>query len=189
MSENTKATENIDIAETAEHTTTKYTLNYVLEQIENLQKQLTENSFHSLHRLEATIDSIYGTDSEAGNEERNCSVACVCEVFQKREETLQRMLSFYEKLYDDLKPKAAEPIDPALKTLTDMLELDRSIIKPEYRERIMQQMVEYAKQLKTKEEQQSKDERIAMLLESLTKCINDSAATYIGTELSNLMNN
>ena len=167
MSENTKATENTEITEIAEHTTTKYTLNYVLEQIENLQKQLTENSFHSLHRLEATIDSIYGTDSEAENEERNCLVACVCDVFQKREETLQRILSFYEKMYDDLKPKAAEPIDPVLKTFTDMLELDTALIKPEYRERIMQQMVEYAKQLKQKRNSKAKTKELQRFLKVL----------------------
>ena len=63
MSENTKATENIDIAETAEHTTTKYTLNYVLEQIENLQKP----NMKSL--LEDDNDDI--EDEEVSNHDAN----------------------------------------------------------------------------------------------------------------------
>lgn len=187
-------TEAVDAIESTANTTTKYTLDYVLEQIENLQKQLTENSFHSLHRLEDAVYHIYETDSESGqDEDRNTSVACVCAVFRNREETLQRMLAFYEKMYDDLKPKAKEPMEPVLKTFTDMLELDKAVIKPEYRERIMQQMVEYAEKLKAKtlpspEEQQNKLEKMSMLLDSLHKCTNDSAASYIGEELHRLMN-
>ena len=186
-------TEAVDAIENTANTTTKYTLDYVLEQIENLQKQLTENSFHSLHRLEDAVYHIYGNESEAENDDRNSSVASVCEVFRRREETLQRMLAFYEKMYDDLKPKAKEPMEPVLKTFTDMLELDKAVIKPEYRERIMQQMVEYAEKLKAKtlpspEEQQNKLEMMAMLLDSLHKCTNDSAASYIGEELHRLMN-
>jgi len=186
-------TEAVDAIESTANTTTKYTLDYVLEQIENLQKQLTENSFHSLHRLEDAVYHIYETDSESENEERNNSVASVCEVFRRREDTLQRMLAFYEKMYDDLKPKAKEPMEPVLKTFTDMLELDKAVIKPEYRERIMQKMVEYAEKLKAKtlpspEEKQNKLEKMAMLLDSLHKCTNDSAASYIGEELRRLMN-
>ncbi len=130
-SEDIKMSENINIeameaVETAENTATKYTLDYVLEQIENLQKQITENSNHSLHRLGDAVRSIYANDvkestceddaeSYDGEESRMSSVACVCEIFRYREETLKQMLAFYEKMYDDLKPKPVDPVNEATK--------------------------------------------------------------------------
>ena len=113
-----KAAETAEVAETteiaeaieiAENTATKYTIDYVLEQIAKLQQQITESSYYSLHRLSDAVYSIYGNDSESdgsdeSEESRNDSVSCVCEIFRYREETLKQMLAFYEKMYDDLKP-------------------------------------------------------------------------------------
>ncbi|MBE6708753.1 MAG: hypothetical protein E7578_05880 [Ruminococcaceae bacterium] len=114
MSEN-KNTTAMETVEVTENTATKYTLDYVLEQIENLQKQITENS---LHRLQGAVSSIYGNESEADDdavESRNSSVYSVCEVFKDREDTLCRLLAFYEKMYDDLKPKPVDPVNEATK--------------------------------------------------------------------------
>ncbi len=116
MSKNTniEAIESTDIVETVENTATKYTLDYALEQIENLRRQITENQHHSLHRLQDAVCSIYRNESEESDadvvESRNSSVYSVCEVFKDREDTLCRLLAFYEKMYDDLKPKAVDPV-------------------------------------------------------------------------------
>lgn len=122
MSENMniEAMETVDLPEAGSE---KYTIDYVLEQIENLQKQITENSFHSLHRLEEAVSSIYETDAESdeGEENRNSSVACVCEIFRYREITLQKLLAFYEKMYDDLKPKATKPAMQVDEAITSMV--------------------------------------------------------------------
>ena len=115
-----ETTETAEATEIVENTATKYTIDYVLEQIENLQKQITENS---LHRLQGAVSSIYGNESEADDdavESRNSSVYSVCEVFKDREDTLCRLLAFYEKMYDDLKPKECERL-AALNRLSDLI--------------------------------------------------------------------
>lgn len=118
MSENKKieaaeAVENTEIAEATENTATKYTIDYVLEQIAKLQQHIADNP---LNHLRYSVNSIYANDVQEstceddaescnGEESRNGSVACVCEIFRYREETLKQMLAFYEKMYDDLKPE------------------------------------------------------------------------------------
>lgn len=127
MSKNTniEAIESTDIVETVENTATKYTLDYALEQIENLRRQITENQNHSLQRLKEAVSSIYGNESEESDadvvESRNSSVYSVCEVFKDREDTLCRLLTFYEKMYDDLKPKATPEPDPVNEAIERMV--------------------------------------------------------------------
>ena len=75
----------------------KLTEREIFEQIVSLQKQITENNTHSLHRLGDVIDSVYSTESETGNER----VSEVCNVFSQREHNLKIMLEFYMKMYED----------------------------------------------------------------------------------------
>ena len=77
----------------------KLTEREIFEQIVALQKQITENSANSLHRLGDVIDSVYSTESETGNEQ----VSEVCNVFSQREHNLKIMLEFYIKMYDDVR--------------------------------------------------------------------------------------
>lgn len=131
--EATEAMETVEVAETteiAENTATKYTIDYVLEQIEKLQQQISENS---LNILRYSVHSIYANDvkestcedeseSTNGEESRMSSVACICEIYRERENTLKQMLRFYEKMYDDLKPKPVDPINEATKrVLTEFI--------------------------------------------------------------------
>ena len=69
----------------------------IFEQITILQKQLTENSFQSLHRLSDSIDSI--KENEESMEE---DISSVCGVFATREAIFMKMLEFYERMYDDI---------------------------------------------------------------------------------------
>ncbi len=71
----------------------------IFVQITELQKQLTENSYTSLHRLSDAIDSIGENESAEDVAEQICDV---CDVFKQRELTLQAMLDFYIKVYNDL---------------------------------------------------------------------------------------
>ena len=69
----------------------------IFEQITVLQKQLTENSLQSLHRLSDAIDSI-----KENEESMEDDVSSVCGVFATREAIFMKMLEFYERMYDDI---------------------------------------------------------------------------------------
>ena len=107
MSENikNKATENKEntqtVVETSINTDNPLTAREIFEKIAELQKQLTESSYHSLHRLDDSISSICSDE----NEEKSEQVSEVCSVFKMRETTLIKMLELYEKMYDDLSPQ------------------------------------------------------------------------------------
>ena len=77
----------------------KLTEREIFEQIVALQKQLTENNTHSLHRLGDVIDGVYSTENETGNEQ----VSEVCNVFAMREHNLRLLLELYIKMYDDVR--------------------------------------------------------------------------------------
>ncbi len=74
------------------------TIREIFEQITILQKQLTENSQTSLHRLGDALSTFEGEENESGYEQ----AVSVCDVFREREATISRMLAFYERMYDDI---------------------------------------------------------------------------------------
>jgi len=87
--------------------TTVLTEKEVFDQIVLLQKQLTENSPTSLHRLgEALYDARgEGEDAKLTDDQ----VSEICKVFAQREETLNQMLDFYKQMYNDLYKKNKKP--------------------------------------------------------------------------------
>jgi len=76
----------------------KLTAKEIFVQLTILQKQLTENSQTSLHRLGDALSSLEGEDCEARFEQ----IPEICDVFKTRELTLFKMLEMYEKMYDDV---------------------------------------------------------------------------------------
>ena len=74
------------------------TIREIFEQITILQKQLTENSQTSLHRLGEALSAFEREENEAGYEQ----IAYVCDVFKTRELTILKMLEFYERMYSDI---------------------------------------------------------------------------------------
>ena len=78
----------------------------IFVQLTILQKQLTENSNTSLHRLGDAITSI----GEEENEARYEQVAEVCDVFKTRELTLLKLLEMYKKMYDDVQNAEAKKV-------------------------------------------------------------------------------
>ena len=77
----------------------KLTVSDIFEQITLLQKQLTESSYTSLHRLTDALSAFEGEDE---SETRFEHITDVCDVFRTRELNIRRMLEMYERMYDDL---------------------------------------------------------------------------------------
>ena len=71
----------------------------IFEKIAELQKQLTENSNMSLHRLGDAISNAF--DGEE-NERDYSQIAEICDVFKARELNLLKLLEMYEKMYNDV---------------------------------------------------------------------------------------
>ncbi len=70
----------------------------IFVQLTILQKQLTENSQTSLHRLGDALSTFEGENVENSRDQ----ISEICDVFKTRELTLLKMLEMYEKMYDDV---------------------------------------------------------------------------------------
>ncbi len=77
----------------------KLTAKEIFEQLTILQRQLTENSYTSLHRLGDAISSVAEDEEENVPSEQ---ITFICDVFKARERTLFKLLEMYEKMYDDI---------------------------------------------------------------------------------------
>ena len=77
----------------------KLTAKEIFAQLTELQRQLTENSQTSLHRLGDALTSLEGED---GGDTRYEQIPEICDVFKTRELTLLKMLEMYEKMYNDI---------------------------------------------------------------------------------------
>ena len=85
----------------------KLTAKEIFVQLTILQKQLTENSQTSLHRLGDALSSLEGEDCEARFEQ----IPEICDVFKTRELTLLQMLGIYEKMYDDVQNEETKQVN------------------------------------------------------------------------------
>ena len=85
----------------------KLTAKEIFVQLTILQKQLTENSQTSLHRLGDALSSLEGEDCEARFEQ----IPEICDVFKTRELTLLKMLEMYEKMYDDVQNAETQKVN------------------------------------------------------------------------------
>ncbi|MBQ8403674.1 MAG: hypothetical protein IJX55_04520 [Clostridia bacterium] len=64
----------------------------IFEQIKILQKELMECPFNTLDKLADAAETL--------NESDEAEFSKLCDVFEMREANLERMLKFYEKMYD-----------------------------------------------------------------------------------------
>ena len=99
MSENINITEN-------NNSNAVLTEKEVFGQIVLLQKQLTEQSPTSLHRLGEAISEARGEGEDAHLSDEQ--VANICAVFAQREETLRDMMKLYERMYNNLQQEKRE---------------------------------------------------------------------------------
>lgn len=116
MSENT-VNVNVEVPTEIDTSVSKHNIPYVLEQIEKLHTELQDlkNTVSTIHCItDANRQSITNNPDEEEHEV-NCDVVAevalakvkaTVEVFHYREESLQKLLAFYEKVYDDLQPKS-----------------------------------------------------------------------------------
>jgi hypothetical protein len=86
---------------------TRLTSKEIFVQLTILQRQLTENSQTSLHRLGDALSSLEGEDREARFEQ----IPEICDVFKTRELTLLKMLEMYEKMYDDVQNEEIKKVN------------------------------------------------------------------------------
>ena len=87
----------------------KLTVKDIFVQITELQRQLTENSYTSLHRLSDAISSLECDSSE--DAARWEQITDICNVFETREATLLRMLELYEKMYSNIQNEEATRVN------------------------------------------------------------------------------
>ena len=80
----------------------------VFDQITELQKQLFENNFNSLSIMGNSLGDLFESETEMSGEEKLNAIEEITSVFVLRENTLQKMLTLYEKIYDDVKNIKAE---------------------------------------------------------------------------------
>lgn len=100
MSDNKSTNENFELINSnAADTTEKLTVKDIFDRISELQKQITENSYYSLHRLDDCFTSLYDHEGVSATGEE---IEKVCSVFKEREKTLMKMLEMYERMYEDL---------------------------------------------------------------------------------------
>lgn len=111
--DNKDITANTTDTEMSASTERALTAREIFDKISDLQKQLTENSYHSLHRLDDSITSICDIESE----DKDAQVAEICSVFKMRETTLLRILEIYERMYDDLTSPKAMLINKAMEVI------------------------------------------------------------------------
>lgn len=122
--EGRKMSENINANEE------KYNIPYVLEQIEKLhtEMQSLEQIYLTIHGV-GDYDAV--TEDAGGNTEQHTTheevatakLKAITEVFHHREESLQKLLSFYEKIYFSLNPAPERDSERVtiLKTLIENL--------------------------------------------------------------------
>ena len=87
----------------------KLTAKEIFIQLTILQKQLTENSQTSLHRLSDALSSLEDEEGDARQEQ----VSEICDVFKTRELTLLKMLGIYERMYDDIQKEQTKKVKKA----------------------------------------------------------------------------
>ena len=115
MSEN-NVKANVEIPTENDTSISKYNIPYVLEQIEKLHTELQslEETVKSIQSItDVKQNSITNTPDEEEHEVTRevvesvaiSKVDAIVEIFHQREESLRKLLAFYEKMYDDLKHK------------------------------------------------------------------------------------
>ena len=80
---------------------TRYTIEYCLEQMELITLQ-TEHLMQAMEELKR-IEPVMGCDHTGASK-----AMAITTMIEQREETNQKLIAFYEKVYDDLKPQKPE---------------------------------------------------------------------------------
>lgn len=123
-----------------------YNIEYILSQIAKIQEQ-TEYLNNALEKLSQMGDGESGNPGSPGNIQGQAKAQAICDIVRCRETTNQKMLSLYEKMYDDLKPlnenkkldvleklaQIAANTDDFASEKSEMLDYIRQIFKENFR--------------------------------------------------------
>ncbi len=77
----------------------------IFEQITLLQKEISENGNSSLDSLPDSLKSAFESADFATDDRKAEALKNVCDVYARREDTLQRTLAMLEKMYEDIRNK------------------------------------------------------------------------------------
>ena len=103
---------NIDktTGEVIEIPASKYNLEYALEQIERIanDKAYLTEAFDALYAAASNNEPTEGMGGSGTNDK---VAEAVAETVKVRETTNQKLIEFYSKMVDDLKPQAPSPLD------------------------------------------------------------------------------
>lgn len=99
-----------------------FSADYILKQIEKIQEQFLDlkNTVNNIGCVEE-CDRIGEEETTVHDEVAIKKIIAITEVFHRREESLQKLLELYSKMYDDLRPKELSDDILKLKQLTDTL--------------------------------------------------------------------
>ena len=87
-----------------------YNIDYILSQIAKIQEQ-TEYLNKALEQLSQMSDGDSGSSGAPGNILGEAKAQAIGDVVRCRETTNQKMLSLYERMYDDLRPSEVKKMD------------------------------------------------------------------------------
>lgn len=98
----------------------KLSINYCLEQIERISKQ-TEYLNQTIEQLGCMADGDNAEACSPGNTLGAAKAQALADVVRCRETTNQKLIAFYEKVYDDLKPRTSSSREEVAARLTEAL--------------------------------------------------------------------
>lgn len=104
----------------------KFTMDYVLEQIEKIASQ-TEHLNRTLEKLGEMADGENAEHMSPGNTLGQAKAKAFADIVRCRETTNQQLIRLYEKMYDDLKPRAPSELSRDKETLLELMEAKRRI--------------------------------------------------------------
>lgn len=119
MSENINVNENVEVNSEAvlNEANEKMSIGYILGQIEKIQSetQYLQDCIKGLETMQVTQAQVPGAPVDIAGEQKAKSLG---QIVASREATNQQLIAFYEKMYDDLKPKEESVKSKALEMLS-----------------------------------------------------------------------
>ena len=117
--ENTKMYNNLDFVEKTKIETSMPTVQYILEQMAAIQKD-NAHIFEALNALTAIPQNGNGDPYSPEDVTGKAKAESIADVVKCRETTNQKLMAFYEKVYDDLKPVSSEHASKVFQSVESM---------------------------------------------------------------------
>lgn len=178
MSENIIA-ENTQVVASPAAENEKYTLDYCLTQIEKIREQ-TEY-------LNGVISELGAVKSEcSGDIAMSAKAQSLGEVVKCRETTNQKLLAFYEKMYDDLKEEKKTRSSVGNELVDTYLKVINATADPQTKLELTDGLHSYLLDMKKAAlaPRSAKDKALDVLLESAKSGLSDEGIEYLSNSLA-----